>query len=335
MGEQGFSTFVEYAPGCVVENADLPYKFSNIVERTGIVARHHAFSQDTIEAMGIEVVRALYHRLGICGRDCSGLVLATTCLNEGDRQAATRAARVIAAGTNVRVGLHAIGVNYACSGFTAATAKAISIARGQADDRHVLVVTAERMSDIVDFCNEDTAILFGDRAAATSIAPGGHPIFLARACEMDDDDRLLSLERMPDAVDKDGRRSTRTCLAMHGKALYKRVPGDMIRLVRSALAETGIPPDQLTTIVHHQANGRFAKRIAQGLVDEGMGHVRVVDQIARMGNVGSSSIPCALAQELDALPDGGVVACPAVGAGCDIARGKLTEGIVLFRVSRE
>jgi hypothetical protein len=58
-----------------------------------------------------------------------------------------------------------------------------------------------------------------------------------------------------------------------------------------------------------------------------------VNQIDHMANVGASSIVAALAQIQDYLLRGKAVICPAIGASPDFQCGKLTEGILTFRIS--
>ncbi|TSC58107.1 MAG: 3-oxoacyl-[acyl-carrier-protein] synthase III [Candidatus Peregrinibacteria bacterium Greene0416_19] len=331
----GFTRFVEYLPGDPVPNDALPIRFPDIRERTGIEARHFAGPGDTIESMAVEASRRLFDALNIDGNDCSGLVLATSCVPNKDkavRAMAVRVARVLGIDA-----ASAEGVNFACSGFPKAVSVALERAhprdagRRRGADRHTLVIASERMHDLVDFSDESTAILFGDGAAATSLSPDGpHTILQAKAWEVEDCDCLIELKPAL-AMDIDGSVRSRHCVHMKGGPLYVDAPVSMFRIVREMMEEQRHSIAELGMIAHHQANGKFAKKLEKLRKRNGWDHVRVLDGIGRRGNVASASIPAVLAQFEQELPAGMIVACPTKGAGPDLRRGSLTEGIVLFR----
>lgn len=331
MPQPGFTRFVEYAPGTSVANDELPMSFQNIERRTGIERRNIAGPDETVETMALEAGRRIFAALDLKGEDCNGLVLAS-CL--GDSKTLHGIARSVAKslgikGDHIRVS----GLNYACSGFPAATEKALEYCTDP--ERHIVVITSEILSRLVDWQREDTAILLADRAAATTVcADGAHEILEAKAGYTDDSQELLVLKKIEDALDAYGHTEMRECIVMHGKELYRRAPAEMFELVQASLERLGLRLSDVSAIVQHQANGKFAQKLRKILAEKDGGtDVRVVDGISRMGNVGSSSIPCALMQIQDGFEDGGIVACPAVGAGPDWQRGRMSQGIVTFRTS--
>lgn len=319
---------MEYAPGTPVGNDELPVPFQNIERRTGITCRHIAAPEDTVESIALEAGRQLFEALTIQGEDCGGLVLSSCA---GQSKDLNKTADSVAHQLNIRG--KTIGINFACSGFPAATEKALELCSDQ--EKHIVVITAEMLSRLADWRQENIAILVGDRAAATTVHPNGpHEILEARAGFINDPQELLDLRRVDDALDAQGNTGPRDCILMDGAQLYRRAPADMLALVEASLKRLGLGLADLSTIVQHQANGRFAQKLRKLLSEKDGGKdVYVVDEIARMGNVGSSSIPCALTHIQDDFADGQIISCPAVGAGPDWKRGQLSQGIVTFRAS--
>lgn len=329
MASLGFSTFVEHAPGSPMANEQLPIAFGAIQERTSIASRHIAHPSDTVESIAQEAIKALLHRLNIKAADCGGLVLSSSTLPHQTEDAVADAAKHIA----TAIGIHAptMGVHYACSGFPASVERALALS--EHSDRPIIIVWSEIMSRIVNFREEATAILFGDRAAATALIDGGHTVLDAAAWEVDDDDDLISLAPVLDALDPFGQSAARKCIRMFGKRLYMRAPGELLELVENSMTSQGIAPQDIAAVVPHQANGRFMRKIGELMQEKGWSEPYIVNEIEQMGNVGSASIPCALAHMQESLLPGKYVVCPSIGAGPCFAPGKLTEGVVTFRVA--
>lgn len=333
MKNPGFSRFVEYAPGEKKTNDQLPVFFEKIQERTDIHSRNIASESDTVEGIACHAARELFRQLNIKGNDCGGLVLSSSTGNERPLHQVTDTAKKIAECLGIEGKLKA-GVNFACSGFPAAVEKGLEFA-GHTDKR-IVIITAEIMSRLVDWENEGTAVLFGDRAAATSIMDGGHTILEAKAWDIDDDTNPLFLEKRS-ALGPHGKMSNRDCISMNGKQLYREAPGIMKELILDSMRRHNLTPADIVAAIPHQANGRFMKKIMEMLLkdSEEWRHLWMVNQIDQMANVGSSSIPSAMAQIQDDLVPGKVVICPAVGAGPDFQPRKLSEGILAFRISED
>lgn len=318
---KGCTRFEASAPGKVVRNDGLPVIFSSIEERTGIQSRHLASASDSIESMSLDVSAKLFESLGINHGDVEAVVLSTSDSDHEDIVSSFASKLAIDKFSSC---------NFACSGFP----RALQIAQERYGnvDGHVLVITSEIMSTMVDWENEHTAILFGDMAAATTLHESGELKLLHAKAEARSDPRnLLSLRDRHEAMDSDGGRSRRRVIAMMGKPLYMEAPVEMIELTRSALQRLGMDMESLSHMVHHQANGKFAKRIRRLLAERMDPIPEVMNTVAHSANVGSASIPYAMTFLQDRLHDGAVIACPAVGAGPDYADCELTSGVAVFR----
>lgn len=326
MDNPSFTTFVEYAPGRRATNNDpLLCTFAGIEDRTRIQLRNIASPGETVESIAVHVGMRYYQVLKSPARSHGGLVLAS-CGSQVQQQA-EHVAHSLGVQGWVR------GVHFACSGFPAAVQMAADRAKKSGDA--ILVITAEILSRLVDWSDRDTAILFGDRAAATAVVPDGpHEILLAHAEDFDDPDELIELREM-NAVDEHGQSCHRPCFRMFGKPVFRIASERMVTLVEDDLDRLRLSYDELSCLVPHQANGRILERMEEVMEKRGWPHlVPVVKEITAMGNVGSSSIPAALSRVQHDLPNDTLVACPTVGAGSGMARGKLSSGNIIFRVGQ-
>lgn len=330
MDRWGFTTFVEHAPGRAVENREL-FGDYDVERRTHIQSRHIADAQETVVTIALDVLKKLRAALRRRSRSFGGLVLATSM--PGAQEAAEEVSRRAQIPGPVR------GVNYACTGFPAAVVAALNMVNdlGACAGAHqeIVIVTAETLSRLVDWEDKQTAILFGDRAAATTLLQGGRlQIIDAFARVIEDSDRLIELQPRQKALDETLRRRDRDCIVMHGKRIFEEAIGRLVGLVEEVFTEhQSLQRKDLSTVVPHQANGRILDQVDQRLQRRGWEGVRVVKRIQRMGNVASASIPAALAGMQEEIPGGTVVACPAFGAGPEFASGQLTEGMVLMRAA--
>ncbi len=336
MDKLGFSRFVDVAVGVPMANEQLPAPFSAIEERTGIQSRNIARSTDTIASIGIEAGKKLFEQLNIKGSDCGGLVLASCSGNKHEREHQQESARAIATALGILQGhRNIVATDFACTGFPKAVEMGLEISKEV--NRHIIIVSAEIMSRIVDWGEESTAILFGDRASATSIIEGGHEILDAAAWEVDNPEEWLHLDAVAGAIESSGESHDHACIRMNGKALYRHAPSAMVTLIEDSMQRLGISIDDISTMVPHQANGRFMEKIQELLrkkYDTQANHVWVVNEIARMANTAACSIPSAIATVQDSLVPGKIVICPAIGAGPSFKRATTSEGILSFRVSQ-
>jgi 3-oxoacyl-[acyl-carrier-protein] synthase-3 len=149
----------------------------------------------------------------------------------------------------------------------------------------VVLVGAERMTDIIDERDRGTAFLFGDGAGAVVVGP-------AETCEIG-----------PVVWGADGSRSEvlrydeAGILRMVGPEVFRWATSIVPDVARRALDAAGISASDLAAFIPHQANLRITSVAAKAL---GLGpHVRVATDIITNGNTGAASIPQAMA----ALPD--------------------------------
>jgi 3-oxoacyl-[acyl-carrier-protein] synthase-3 len=180
----------------------------------------------------------------------------------------------------------------------------------------VLVAAAEEMSRVLRRAPlvKETAILFGDGAAACVVAPGDGPIGLV-------DVRLGSDGTFADAL----RLEPGGAFEMDGRTVILQASRKLPAAIRSVLEPHGLAPADVDLFVLHQANLNLLRGVARSL---GIGEERMFVNVDRVGNVSAASVLVALAEASGTgrLRPGSRVVLAAFGAG-------FSWGAALLRVS--
>lgn len=193
----------------------------------------------------------------------------------------------------------AYDISAACAGFPFALDMAQRyLAAG--DVRYVLIISAERLSQVVDYADRGTCILFGDGAAAAVISAGtgqfaahlggdasGTKHLYASYVEHETPFSAESQKRMLSRFEDERPGYT----VMHGNDVYRFATKMMPEAIEKACAKLGLTPNKLDLIVPHQANMRIIKTAAKNL---GLPMERFYVNIQDFGNTSSASIGIAL-----------------------------------------
>lgn len=307
----------DYRPRREVDNRELCRTIDSTEEwietRSGIRRRRFADAEETLPVMGAAAAAKAIAAAGVDPQDI-GLVIAASTTNLVSLpplavEIATRAGAVGAA---------AVDLNAACAGFCYAIETAATMIRvGTAD--HVLVVGAERLTDLVDPTDRQIAFLLADGAGAVVLGPSAQPGVGPVVWGADG--------RQLDAVVMTGswgdRRRDRAApvpvMRMDGRRVFRWVVDEMVAVARAAVAAAGITLDDLSAFIPHQANMRITDVLVSEL--ELPDHVAVADDIATAGNTSSASIPLAMERLLTTgrAESGGLALLIGFGAGLTFA----------------
>lgn len=279
-----------FRPARVVGNEEVagPIDSSDewIVTRSGIRSRRFASEAETLAMMAEAAGSAALADAGI-GPDRIDAVLVATISH---RMATPSLAAEVAA----RLGTPnpaAVDLGAACSGFCYGTAIASDLIRGGSAD-HVLVVGAERMSDLLDPTDRGTAFVFGDGAGAAVIGLGDEPGIGPVVWGSDGTQR--GLIRMTDHYAKAGGELSGPApsITMEGPSVYRWAISEMVDVAVLAVKNAGISVADIDVFVPHQANQRIVDALARniGLSDDAV----VARDVADAGNTSAASIPLAL-----------------------------------------
>jgi 3-oxoacyl-[acyl-carrier-protein] synthase-3 len=174
----------------------------------------------------------------------------------------------------------AFDVNAACAGFCYALSVAADAVRA-GGARAVVVIGAERLSDLIDWQDRRSAILFGDGAGAAVVTAADDDA-IGRVV-WGSDGSLAHLIAVPPGGS----------LGLDGPAVFRWATTRLGDVARRACTAAGIAPQDLDLVVPHQANQRIVTAIARSL---GAAGAVVADDIVDTGNTSAASIPLALAR---------------------------------------
>jgi 3-oxoacyl-(acyl-carrier-protein) synthase III len=280
-----------YRPRHVVGNAELGERLGVseawIASRSGIEERRFAAPDETLAVMGAEAGEKALAAAGVRPADIGLVVLASTSNMLQTPPTAVRIAHELGAR-----GAAGIDLSAACAGFCHALAVASDAVRcGSAG--HVLVVGAERMTDIVHPRDPAISFLFADGAGAVVVGPSATPGIgpVVRGANGAYFESLSMTSNWLSYAESPGTRE-RPWLRMDGRRVFRWAMEEVCPAGRRALAAAGVAPAELDVFVPHQSNERMIDLMAErlGLTS----HTVVAREVARTGNTSSASVPLAL-----------------------------------------
>ncbi|OII26912.1 beta-ketoacyl-ACP synthase III [Curtobacterium sp. MCBA15_013] len=278
-----------------------------IRQRTGIVTRMRAGKD--VEAVDLAEAAALdaIAKAGLTP-DQIGVVLVSTVTH-------TVATPSMASLLAERIGAApaaAYDISAACAGYAYGIAQADSFVKSGIAD-HVLVVGAEKLSDIVDPTDRSISFLLGDGAGAAIVGPSDFP-GIAPTIWGSDGSKWDAIG-MTSTYNEWEAGAARPTIRQAGQTVFRWAVWEMVKVAREALESAGIQPSDLAAFVPHQANIRiideFAKQL--GLPES----VVIARDITTTGNTSAASIPLATHRLLEENPElsGGLALQIGFGAG--------------------
>lgn len=303
-----------YRPARVVHNKDICEAIDSsdewIQQRSGIVSRRFAGDDETVVTMGAEAARRALAHAGVPAHEVDTVIVASMSYLRQSPAAAPEIAKLIGAGSAA-----AFDVGAACAGFCYALAVAASLVRSGTSGR-VLVIGAEKMTDIIDPSDRGTAFLFGDGAGAALVAPSDQDAVGPVVWGSDGGGKDL-IGHSDSWLSLRDRSAPWPWMRMAGPEVFRWAIGSMVPVASSAVLEAGLTVDDLTAFVAHQANGRIIDRLAAGL--RLPSSVLVARDVETSGNTSAASIPLAiealLSSERGASAAGGHALLAGFGAG--------------------
>jgi len=296
----------------VVPNDDLiePINSSDewIRQRTGIIERRRASAD--VQAVDLATTASLeaIEKAGI-RPDQIGVVLVSTISN-------TVQTPSLAALLADRIGANpapAYDISAACAGYTYGIAQADSFIRSGLAE-YVLVVGAEKLSDLVSPTDRSISFLLGDGAGAAVVGPSDSA-GISKTVWGSDGSRwdTVGMDN-PMLAYREGRAEWPT-LRQDGPSVFRWAVWDMAKVAKQALAEAGVEPSDLAAFIPHQANMRIIDEFAKQLKLPDT--VTIARDIETTGNTSAASIPLATHRLLEEHPElsGGLALQIGFGAG--------------------
>jgi 3-oxoacyl-[acyl-carrier-protein] synthase-3 len=281
-----------------------------IRQRTGVITRTRASAgisaADLATAAGAEAIE----KAGLTP-DQIDVVLISTISNtvQTPSMAALVADRL---GANPAA---AYDISAACAGYTYGIAQADSFVRSGLAT-YVLVIGAEKLSEIVNPTDRTISFLLGDGAGAAVVGPSDFPGISKTVWGSDGSkwDAVGMDHTLAEYRDGHGDIAWPT-LRQEGQTVFRWAVWEMAKVAARALEEAGITSDQLSAFIPHQANMRIIDEFAKQLkLPES---VVIARDIETTGNTSAASIPLATHRLLQEHPElsGGLALEIGFGAG--------------------
>jgi len=296
IGIKGIGTYVPFK---IVTNHDLEKKMDTndewIRTRTGITQRHFAEGDENVVSMGVKAAQKALDSAGIKAEDLDMILVATATANHRFPSVANQIQRDLGI-----KGIPTMDLAAACAGFMYGVINAYHfISAGTY--KHILVVGTEHLSQLINWEDRTTAVLFGDGAGAAVVS------------EVSEGKGILSFE-----LGSDGNGGKHLYdnphIVMNGREVFKFAVRQMPESSMNVIEKAGLQKEDVDFLVPHQANIRIidAARERLGLPEE-----RVSTTVSRYGNTSAASIPMAIDYELQQgkIKDGDTIVLVGFGGG--------------------
>jgi 3-oxoacyl-[acyl-carrier-protein] synthase-3 len=296
-----------YQPARVLTNDQLAEMVDTndawIRDRVGIAERRIA-DNETVADMATGAAGKALAASGLTAADIDLVAVATCSSIDRCPNVATRVA--------AKLGIAApagYDINTACSGFSYAMATADHAIRAGAA-RNAIVIGAEKLSDLTDWTDRSTCVLFGDGAGAavlTAVGPGEEPgvgpVVWGSAPDKGD---VLRIEGWQPYIKQEGQ------------TVFRWATTALAPFALEACARAGVAPEEIQAFVAHQANGRIIDGIAKRLK---LPNAIIVKDLVESGNTSAASVPLALSKlvERREVPAGAPVLLFGFGGGLTFA----------------
>jgi 3-oxoacyl-[acyl-carrier-protein] synthase-3 len=304
-----------YLPDYVLNNDELSKMVSTsdqwITERTGIKERRILKGEGLgTSHMAVEAVKGLLEKTGTKPEEIDVLVCATITPDF-----------ILPSTANLicdMVGMRHIGsfdIQAACSGFVYGLDVASQfVETGRA--KKAILVGADKMSNMIDYTDRTTCVLFGDGAAAVLLEANEDGYGLQDIELHSDGSGMPHIHQKaggsrlpPSAATVEARMHY---LYLNGPAVFRAATERMSASVREIVTRNNMTLDDVDWFVPHQANKRILEAIADRL---GIPHDKVMMTLQKYGNTTAATIPLCLWDYESKLKQGDKLVFAAFGGG--------------------
>ena len=303
-----------YLPEKVVTNTELIEQTGIdssdewITQRTGISQRHFASQDEKVSDIAIRAAEDLLEQLEENVVEEIQLIIVATM---SSRLPTPSVASQVQRALNIDHAW-AFDVSGACSGFVMALEIAEKLGRDYSSG-YTLVIGAEKMSEVLNFEDRGTSILFGDGAGAVLIAQDGEglPNYKSSLSSIPDPENSINIpsESKPEGF-----------MTMDGRSVFNFVLRKVIPSLANFIEkEVG----QFDYLISHQANSRFFEIFAKKLK---VNLDKIPANIAKVANTSAGSIPILLDQLVkeESIHLDGSQTIILVGYGAGLAWGQIS-----------
>ena len=289
-----------YLPTKVLTNKDLETVVDTtddwIIERTGIKQRHIAEPGETTSSMATKASKDAIKSANISNEDIDLIVVATTTPD----MVFPSTACILQ--NNLKIKAPAFDVQAACTGFIYAMSIADNYIK-TGTCKNVLIVGAEKYSNLLDWSDRSTCVLFGDGAGSVIMGSSNNPGIISSTIGSNGNYKdLLTVNPDSDFIE------------MKGNDVFKIAVNTMGKIARETLDQHDLKINDVDWLIPHQANSRIISAIAKKL---SLPSEKIIMTVGNHGNTSAASIPLAIdyAVESGDLKKEDTILLEAFGAG--------------------
>ena len=281
-----------FAPEKILENEELTELVDTsdawIRERTGIVKRHIVTHETTAE-MAAKAAKMALLEADVSAKDLDMIIVSTISSERIMPCTACSVQRKIGAEKALCFDLSA-----ACSGFIVAYNTACAYIESGLYQK-ILIIGSESLSNLTNWKDRGTCVLFGDGAGAAVITAeegnGYHPV----ACSDGTLGEALTLrsrhDHNPFAGEKVDYEDHTYYMEMDGQAVFKFAARKVPQVIEEVLEKNKLKKEEIAYYVLHQANRRIVETVAKRLKEP---ISKFPMNMMEYGNTSSASIPILL-----------------------------------------
>lgn len=315
MKNVGILSVGHFVPKRRLTNADLEKIVETtddwITTRTGIKERRIAAHDELTSVMASKAAKEALKNADMHSDEIDLIIVATTSPDSNFPSVACHVQKSVKARNAA-----AFDVSAACSGYLYAltTAKQY-ILSGMF--KTALVIAADKFSNLVDWNDRSTCVLFGDGAGACVLGwkRGDHGILSDYIHAQGHHNEMMYVDHdEPLPLDQAHKKMRKPYIVMHGQELFKCAVTAMAEGVGIAAKKAGVKLEDIDCVVPHQANDRIISAVAR---KAGIPKDKFFINIQKYGNTSAAAIAIALYEAVTQgrIKKGDHVALVTFGAG--------------------
>jgi 3-oxoacyl-[acyl-carrier-protein] synthase-3 len=266
----------KYIPKEIITNQDLEKLVDTnhewIVSRTGIINRHKAKDEKTSD-MAYLAAKDAIEKSNYNIEDIDLIIVASI---TGD-QMTPSTANFVQKKLGITHDCMSFDINAACTGFVYGLEVA-SMMLASHKFKSAIVIGAEKLTQITNYEDRNTCVLFGDGAGALLIEPSKeeqNQAYFYNAAKIDETDALTVVKH----------------IKMDGRKVFLFAVDIMQKSIEKVLNDANLTIDQIDKIIPHQANMRIIQSVSKSM---NIPIEKFKINLEEYGNTSAASIPIAL-----------------------------------------
>ena len=286
-----------YLPEKIVTNDDLAIQFNNltpsdIFKRTGVNQRHHTTEDFIMSDMVFEAAQLLFKQNPNLRSEIDTIIL----IGHGYDYKAPITAAILQHRLSLSKNTLSIDLPHGCTGYI----NGLAVCKGLIDGglaKHILLLTGDTPSFVIDKTNAELLSIFGDSGTATYISKTDNNALEKFVFGTDGSgaEALIvknSGSRFPanESYLQRGGRLNGT-MEMNGTDIFTFAIKVVPDLIKETLQKNNLTIDEVDYVIFHQANSFLLDVLRRKLQ---LPKEKFYNDITRTGNTVASSIPIAL-----------------------------------------